>query len=124
MEKNKKDQELNSEDAQVKQPETDESVNPQTASESREQSDKTAQVKTKEKKEKQTEKQENKAPADSAGRKKQANFIAPYAKAYPDEKIFLVTSDRQVFLMKDKGLAENHQRSLKNGEKIQTIKVK
>lgn len=121
MEKNKKDQELNSEDAQVKQPETDESVPPQAANESREQSDKTAQVKTKEK---QTEKQENKAPADSANRKKQANFIAPYAKAYPGEKIFLVTSDRQVFLLKDKGLAENHQRSLKNGEKIQTIKVK
>lgn len=118
MEKNKKDQELNSEDAQVKQPETDESVPPQAANESREQSDKTAKVKTKEK---QTEKQENKAPAN---RKKQANFIAPYAKAYPGEKIFLVTSDRQVFLLKDKGLAENHQRSLKNGEKIQTIKVK
>ena len=48
MGKNKKDQELNSEDAQVKQPETDESVNPQTANESREQSDKTAQMKTKE----------------------------------------------------------------------------
>ena len=117
MEKNKKDQELNSEDAQVKQPETVESVNPQTENESREQSDKTAQMKTK-------EKQENKAPADWATRKKQANFIAPYAKAYPGEKIFLVTSDRQVFLLKDKGLAENHQRSLKNGEKIQTIKVK
>ena len=62
MEKNKKDQELNSEDAQVKQPETDESVNPQTENESREQSDKTAQMKTK-------EKQENKAPADSANKK-------------------------------------------------------
>lgn len=56
--------------------------------------------------------------------KAQKVFIAPYKKAYPEEKAFHVTSDRQVFLEKDRGLAVLHQKSLKNGEKVQTIKVK
>lgn len=54
----------------------------------------------------------------------QKAFIAPYEKAYPEEKAFHVTSDKQVFLEKDRGLAILHQNSLKNGEKVQTIKVK
>ena len=51
-------------------------------------------------------------------------FIAPYKKAYPKEKAFHVTSDKQVFLEKDRGLAMLHQRSLGNGENIQTISLK
>lgn len=55
---------------------------------------------------------------------KDAAFIAPYAKAYPGEKAFLITSDKQVFLEKDRGLAILHQTNLHPGEKIQTIPVK
>lgn len=57
-------------------------------------------------------------------RKQSAGWLAPYCKAYPGEKAFHVTSDRQVFLEKDKGLAVLHQNSLGNGELVQTIKVK
>lgn len=51
------------------------------------------------------------------------SFILSYIKAYPDEKAFHVTSDRQVFLEKDRNLAVLHQNSLKNGEQVQTIKA-
>lgn len=61
------------------------------------------------------------APNIRAQQEKDAAFIAPYAKAYPKEKAFCVTSDWQVFLEKDRGLAVLHQNSLGNGEKIQTI---
>lgn len=64
------------------------------------------------------------APNIRAQQEKEAAFIAPYAKAYPKEKAFCVTSDRQVFLEKDRGLAVLHQNSLGNGEKVQTLKVK
>ncbi|MCB6971828.1 MULTISPECIES: hypothetical protein [Butyricimonas] len=55
---------------------------------------------------------------------KEEILIEQYAKAYPKEKLFHVTSDMQVFLAKDKNLAELHQRGLENEEKIRTIKVK
>ena len=51
-------------------------------------------------------------------------LIEQYAKVYPKEKLFHVTSDMQVFLAKDKNLAELHQRGLANEEKIRTIKIK
>ena len=51
-------------------------------------------------------------------------LVEKYAKAYPREKVFHVTSDMQVFLSKDKNLAELHQRSLDKEENLQTIKVK
>lgn len=63
------------------------------------------------------------AKAAKAKEEKDAAFIVPYAKAYPKEKAFYVTSDKQVFLEKDRGLAVMHQNSLGNGEKVQTIKV-
>lgn len=75
----------------------------------------------------QTETEKLKVPATPdirAQQAKDAAFIAPYANAYPKEKAFHVTSDRQVFLERDRGLAVLHQTSLDNGEKIQTIKVK
>lgn len=43
-------------------------------------------------------------------------FLAQYIKAYPGEKVFYVTSDRQVFLGKDYNLAKFHQNSLGKGE--------
>lgn len=52
-----------------------------------------------------------------------AKFIVPYAKAYPAERLFYVTSDKQVFFEKNKELGVAHQNSLKNGKEIQTIKV-
>lgn len=62
--------------------------------------------------------------AAKAKQEKDAAFIAPYTKAYPGEKVFHVTSDKQVFLEKDRGLAVLHQNSLGTDEKVQTIKVK
>lgn len=46
-----------------------------------------------------------------------------YAEAYPDCRTFHITTDRQVFLEKDKNLAQFHQKGLGGGE-IRTIKVK
>ena len=46
-----------------------------------------------------------------------------YAKAYPDCKAFHITSDRQVFLDKDKNLAQYHQKGLGEGE-VRTINVR
>ena len=51
-------------------------------------------------------------------------FLESYRKAYPKEKAFHVTTDKQVFLEKDLSLARLHQRGLKNEGKVQTIKVK
>lgn len=52
-----------------------------------------------------------------------AKFVKEgYAKQYPKNKTFHVTSDKQVFLDKDKNLAELHQRSLKEG-KVTTVNV-
>ena len=46
-----------------------------------------------------------------------------YAKAYPDCKAFHITTDRQVFLEKDKNLAQFHQKALGEGE-VRTINVR
>lgn len=46
-----------------------------------------------------------------------------YAKAYPDCKTFHITSDKQVFLDKDKNLAQFHQKGLGEGE-VRTINVR
>lgn len=51
-------------------------------------------------------------------------YLRPYAKAYPGEKAFHVTSDHQVFLEKNKNLAVLHQKSINSNERVQTIKVK
>lgn len=51
-------------------------------------------------------------------------YLRPYAKAYPGEKAFHVTSDHQVFLEKNKNLAVLHQKSVDSNERVQTIKVK
>lgn len=47
-----------------------------------------------------------------------------YAKLYPDNDVFHITSDKQVFLTKDLNLAQLHQSSLKDGEEVKTIKIK
>ncbi len=60
----------------------------------------------------------------NAQERKIPKILEPYIKAYPKERTFHITTDKQVFLEKDLNLARLHQRSLKNGEKIQTIKVK
>ena len=46
-----------------------------------------------------------------------------YAKAYPDCKAFHITSDKQVFLDKDKNLAQYHQKGLGEGE-VRTVNVR
>lgn len=50
-------------------------------------------------------------------------FLEDYIKAYPGERVFHVTSDHQVFLDKDYGLAVNHQRSLPGDDYIQTYNL-
>lgn len=46
-----------------------------------------------------------------------------YAKLYPDNKVFHITEDKQVFLEDHERDARMHQRSLKTGE-VHSIKVK
>lgn len=46
-----------------------------------------------------------------------------YAKAYPACKVFHITTDKQVFLDKDKNLAQFHQKGLGEG-KVRTINVR
>lgn len=65
-----------------------------------------------------------KKKAGNTQERKIPEILEPYIKAYPKERTFHVTTDKQVFLEKDLNLARLHQRRLKNGEKIQTIKVK
>lgn len=50
-------------------------------------------------------------------------LAANYAEYYPECKTFHITSDRQVFLDKDKNLALLHQAGLGEGE-VQTINVR
>ena len=65
-----------------------------------------------------------KAEADQARRADPFKALAEkYAKAYPDCKAFHITSDRQVFLDKDKNLAQYHQKGLGEGE-VRTINVR
>ena len=47
-----------------------------------------------------------------------------YAKHYPHNDTFHITSDKQVFLKGDRNLAILHQAGLKTNEKIRTITVK
>lgn len=47
-----------------------------------------------------------------------------YAKHYPHNDTFHITSDKQVFLKGDRNLAVLHQAGLKTNEKIRTITVK
>ncbi|MDE5575483.1 MAG: hypothetical protein K2I87_07210 [Bacteroidales bacterium] len=57
------------------------------------------------------------AKAKSQGKKKAVpDFLKGYLKAYPNEKVFHVASDHQVFLDKDYNLAKLHQNSLGKGE--------
>lgn len=46
-----------------------------------------------------------------------------YAKAYPECRAFHITTDKQVFLDKDKALAKFHQKGLGEGE-VRTINVR
>lgn len=63
-----------------------------------------------------------KAKAKLSKKQQLPDFMAAYVKSYPGEKVFHVTSDRQVFLDKDYHLAKMHQRSLGKGE-IKTYNV-
>ena len=52
----------------------------------------------------------------SASKPKYPAFLAGYIKAYPNEKVFHVTADKQVFLDKDYHFAKAHQNGLGKGE--------
>ena len=69
----------------------------------------------------QSEVEPTETPAPAKGRKQPKKTEAPdflkgYTKAYPKEKVFHVTTDKQVFLGKDYSLAKAHQNSLGKGE--------
>ncbi len=64
-------------------------------------------------------------PDKPKGKRKVNEFEAiaqRYAKSYPKNKVFYITSDRQVFLSDNKCLAEMHQRTIGTGEVV-TIKI-
>jgi hypothetical protein len=69
-----------------------------------------------------------KAPADkpAAGQKGKddpfSKLAMEYAPLYPGNKTFHITSDKQVFLSKNKADAEAHQRSLKGGQ-VTTVNI-
>lgn len=62
-----------------------------------------------------TGKPENAAAKDTAKAEIPA-FLQNYCRTYPNERVFHVTSDRQVFLGKDLHFARLHQNSLGKGE--------
>lgn len=49
-------------------------------------------------------------------------FLAQYIKAYPGERVFHVTSDKQVFFGKDYHLAKLHQNGLGKGQ-VKTYEI-
>ena len=54
--------------------------------------------------------------ASKAAKPKYPAFLDSYVKAYPKEKVFHVTADKQVFLDKDYHFAKAHQNGLGKGE--------
>ncbi len=54
--------------------------------------------------------------------KRVPDFLEPYLRRYSGEKVFHVTSDRQVFLDKNHHLARLHQQSLGKG-KLKTYNI-
>jgi hypothetical protein len=66
------------------------------------------------------------APTPAPATKKETGrekLLKDYAKRYPGNKTFHITTDNQVFLAKDKHLAENHQRSLKDDGTVDSVTV-
>jgi DsbC/DsbD-like thiol-disulfide interchange protein len=50
-------------------------------------------------------------------------FIEPYRRAYPNNKKFFITSDKQVFLEAHEQFAKDHQKTLEAGSKYSTYEV-
>lgn len=50
-------------------------------------------------------------------------LVGQYKKAYPKNKALHITTDGQVFLEKDKGLAQLHQRGLGGNGEVKTYKT-
>lgn len=65
-----------------------------------------------------------KAAAAKAATKKDPfrELASEFAKSYPGNKIFHITTDMQVFLSGDLSAAQNHQRSLSEGE-VKSINI-
>lgn len=61
--------------------------------------------------------------AQTPAKKTKQALAKDYAKLYPKNKTFYVTSDDQVFLEGDKSLAQMHQNTLATGEEIETVNV-
>lgn len=72
-----------------------------------------------------TEKQADTSPKEKTIEEQYAELItAEYAKGYPDNKEWHVTTDRSVFLSGDLQHAKNHQKTLRGGGEVITIKTK
>lgn len=76
---------------------------------------KEAEVKKKAAEEKAAKEAEAKDPYKALAKK--------YAKVYPGNKTFHITTDKQVFLEHDKNLAMLHQRGLKVDGVVKTVKI-
>ena len=63
-----------------------------------------------------TKSAKEKNTASKAAKPKYPAFLDGYVKAYPKEKVFHVTADKQVFLDKDYHFAKAHQNGLGKGE--------
>jgi len=57
----------------------------------------------------------------AATTKSEPDFMDHYRKAYPKEKCFHVTSDKQVFLSCDLSLAKRHQKTVDETKDVKTI---
>lgn len=66
---------------------------------------------------------EGKSQTPPAEKSKYSDLVAKYSKLYPGNDTFHITTDSQVFLSKNLSAAQNHQRTIGEGEVI-TIKVK
>lgn len=66
--------------------------------------------------------EESEAAGKAEEYKRVPDFLEPYLQRYSGEKVFHVTSDRQVFLDKNHHLARLHQESLGKG-KLKTYNI-
>lgn len=72
---------------------------------------------------------ENKPQDETTGKDQKASepaypaFLKQYLKLYPKNRVFYVTTDKMVFLEKDRSLALLHQNTLKDTAGIETYKI-
>jgi len=66
---------------------------------------------------------ETPAPAINKGKSKLDELMKPYLKSYPDNKLFFISSDGQVFLKQNKQFAIDHQKSIDPNTEVDEYEV-